>query len=96
VDAMEEVDRSELINSAEFRSRRSGKTGLHRPQSNYAPISYRLTTSTMIGLAVYYQRVLRNGSTMRRPWSSFIPCCMSSDHIVSQPARSAEAAIMAS
>ena len=86
VDATGEADLCGLINSAEFKSWRSGKSGLHRPQSNYAPISYRLTTSTTIGLAVYYQRVLRNGSTMRRPSPSFTPCCMSSDHNVSQPA----------
>jgi HNH endonuclease len=86
VDAAEAVDVCRLLASDDFRSWRSDKTGLHRPQSNYAPIHYRLTTSTMIGLAVYYQRVVRNGSTIRRPSSSVIPCCMSSDHSVSQPA----------
>lgn len=37
-----------------------------------------------------------NGLTMRRPSSSVMPCCMSSDSTVSQPACSAAAAIIAS
>jgi hypothetical protein len=41
------------------------------------------------------RHAFRNGLTIRRP-SSFMPCCMSSDHRMSQPAWSAEAAIMAS
>jgi hypothetical protein len=39
-----------------FRSWAFDRFGLHRPQSNYAPISSRLTPSTQVGLAVYYWR----------------------------------------
>ena len=46
----------EIIVSKEFQSWIKGKFGLHRPQSNYAPISSRFTPSTMIGLAVHYRR----------------------------------------
>jgi len=46
----------ELIDSAEFKSWISGKCGLHRPQSNYAPLSARLTPATMVGLAIHYWR----------------------------------------
>ena len=38
----------------------------------------------------------RKGSTMRKPSSRTMPCCMSSDHSRSQPACSATAAIIAS
>lgn len=38
----------------------------------------------------------RNGLAIRNPSSSFMPCCMSSDQRVSQPASSAEAAIIES
>jgi hypothetical protein len=37
----------------------AGKFGLHRPQSNYAPVSSRLTPATFVGLAVHYQRISR-------------------------------------
>ena len=42
------------------------------------------------------QLATRNGLTMRRRPSNDIPCCMSSDHSVSQSAWSADAAIIAS
>jgi hypothetical protein len=66
VDPAEEEDLNRLMDSIEFESWRSDKIGLHRPQSNYAPVSCRLTVSTIVGLALYYQRVVRSGSTMRR------------------------------
>ncbi len=46
----------EVITSEGFRSWASGRFGLHRPQSNYAPISARLTPATYVGLAAYYWR----------------------------------------
>jgi hypothetical protein len=48
-----------ILVSKEFWSWMRGKFSLHRPQSNYAPISCRLTTATMVGLAVYYWRIHR-------------------------------------
>jgi hypothetical protein len=48
---------AELIISEEFKSWMRGKFGLHRPQSNYAPISCRLTPATLVGLAVHYRSV---------------------------------------
>ena len=47
-------------------------------------------------LLVQGQLAARNGLMMRRPSVSSMPCCISSDQIVSQPAWSAEAAIIAS
>lgn len=44
------------INSPEFKVWVDGKMGLHRPQSNYAPRSSRLTPSTIVGLVVYFLR----------------------------------------
>ena len=58
VDSVDREDFNELINSDGFKSWMSGKLGLHRPQSNYAPISSRLTPATFVGLAVYYRRCL--------------------------------------
>ena len=49
-------DFSEVITSEGFRSWASCRFGLHRPQSNYAPISSRLTPATYVGLAAYYWR----------------------------------------
>jgi 5-methylcytosine-specific restriction endonuclease McrA len=46
-----------LLESEDFRSWMRGKFGLHRPQSNYAPVSSRLTPATIVGLAVYFQRM---------------------------------------
>lgn len=37
-----------------FKEWMRGKSGLHWPQSNYASRSYRVTPSTLIGLAKYY------------------------------------------
>jgi len=45
-----------VIRSSGFRRLIAGKFGLHRPQSNYAPISSRLTPATYVGLAVLYHR----------------------------------------
>jgi hypothetical protein len=45
-----------VINSEEFKSWQSDKFGLHWPQSNYAPVSSRLTPATTVGLAVHYGR----------------------------------------
>jgi hypothetical protein len=59
VDSMTEQDFNELIVSDAFKSWKSGKFGLHRPQSNYAPVSSRLTPATLVGLAVYYRRISR-------------------------------------
>ena len=56
VDLAAQQDFDELIVSKEFGSWISAKFGLHRPQSNYAPVSSRLTPATFVGLAVYYRR----------------------------------------
>jgi len=56
IGAAKENELVELINSDNFKLWLSGKYGLHRPQSNYAPRSSRLTPATIIGLAVQYQR----------------------------------------
>ena len=39
-----------------------------------------------IACPIRFQPATRNGLTIRRPSSSVMPCCMSSDHKVSQPA----------
>jgi hypothetical protein len=46
----------QVIISEDFWIWSEGKSGLHWPQSNYAPISSRLTPATTVGLAVYYLR----------------------------------------
>jgi len=46
-----------LIESSEFKDWVDGKLGLHRPQSNCAPVSCRLTPATIIGLAVHYSKL---------------------------------------
>jgi hypothetical protein len=46
----------ELITSDAFKSWSSGKTGIHRPQSKYAPISSRMTPATIVGLLIHYRR----------------------------------------
>jgi hypothetical protein len=45
-----------VLKSSSFDAWCSGKVGIHRPQSNYAPVSSRLTPTTLIGLAAYYIR----------------------------------------
>ena len=45
-----------VIRSTGFELWMKGKFGIHRPQSNYAPISSRLTPATVVGLAVHYMR----------------------------------------
>jgi hypothetical protein len=49
-------DFAEVMFSEGFRSWAFSRFGLHRPQSNYAPISSRLTPATHVGLAAYYWR----------------------------------------
>jgi hypothetical protein len=49
-------DLNQVLNSDDFRTWSEGKSGLHWPQSNYAPISSRLTPATTLGLALYYLR----------------------------------------
>lgn len=51
-----------LMDSSDFKAWISGKLGLHRPQSSYAPTSSRLTPSTFVGLAVFYSRQHGNKS----------------------------------
>ena len=57
IDASVQESYCELILSKEFVSWTSEKYGLHRPQSNYASRSSRLTPSTIVGLAVHYRRL---------------------------------------
>jgi hypothetical protein len=45
-----------VMKSGAFRDWVSGKFGIHRPQSNYAATSSRLTSATMVGLVVHYMR----------------------------------------
>ena len=52
-------DFNDVIISDEFRLWMSTKFRLHRPQSNYAPVSARLTPATFVGLVVHYRRVRR-------------------------------------
>lgn len=44
----------QILESAKFKAWCAGKSGLHRPQSNYGPSISRLTPATMIGLAAHY------------------------------------------
>lgn len=56
---VEEIQRdklSDVIQSKQFRSWALKRSGRHWPQSGYAPRSARITPSTMIGLAIHYQR----------------------------------------
>jgi hypothetical protein len=55
IEAADQNDFCEIIISEEFRTWMSGKCGLHRPQSNYAPRSSRLPPATVIGLAAHYR-----------------------------------------
>jgi 5-methylcytosine-specific restriction endonuclease McrA len=50
---------TQLMESSDFKAWLAGKLGLHRPQSNYASVSCRLTPATMIGLAIHYLRLKR-------------------------------------
>jgi hypothetical protein len=45
-----------LIEAEDFKSWMRGKASLHRPQSGYSSISYRLTPTTLVALAVRYER----------------------------------------
>jgi hypothetical protein len=49
-------DLQQVLTSEDFKTWSAGKSGLHWPQSNYAPVSSRLTPATTVGLAVYYFR----------------------------------------
>jgi hypothetical protein len=49
-------DLQQVLTSEGFKTWSAGKSGLHWPQSNYAPVSSRLTPATTVGLAVYYFR----------------------------------------
>jgi hypothetical protein len=62
-------DFNQVITSEAFRVWSESKSGLHLPQSNYASISSRLTSATMVGLAVHY---LRTFGTCK-PRSSDLP-----------------------
>ena len=53
-------DLERTINLEEFKSWSRDKFGLHRPQSNYAPVSSRLTPATLVGLAAYYCRIFQS------------------------------------
>lgn len=52
--ALEEF--SEVMISEGFKSWALNRFSLHRPQSNYASVSSRLTPATSVGLAAYYWR----------------------------------------
>jgi hypothetical protein len=56
----------EVITSDEFSLWKSTKFGLHRPRSNYASVSARLTPATFVGLAVHYRRLRRTDASFRR------------------------------
>lgn len=56
VDEASQPDVLRVMQRDDFSAWVEGKYGLHRPQSNYAPLSSRMTPSTMIGLAVHYMR----------------------------------------
>jgi hypothetical protein len=49
----------QILESSEFKNWIDGKLGLHRPQSNYAAISCRLTPATMVGLAFQYLKLFK-------------------------------------
>ncbi len=46
-----------VIESSEFKRWLAGKSGLHRPQSNYGSAFSRLTPATIVGLAVHYLKL---------------------------------------
>ena len=51
-----------VMRSGAFKDWVSGKFGIHRPQSNYATTSSRLTSATMVGLVVHYMRNIEDGA----------------------------------
>jgi hypothetical protein len=53
-------DLEQVLESEDYRDWSEGRRGLHWPQSNYAPISSRLTPATTLGLAVYYLRFIKD------------------------------------
>jgi hypothetical protein len=50
------LELEQVMSSEGFKNWSEGKRGLHWPQSNYAPVSSRLTAATTVGLAVHYLR----------------------------------------
>jgi hypothetical protein len=52
-----------VMRSEPFKEWALGKLGIHRPQSNYATTSSRLTSATMVGLVVHYMRNVENSSS---------------------------------
>jgi hypothetical protein len=71
IDAEAVEDFGRILVSERFWLWMRGKFGLHRLQSKYAPVSSRLTTATIVGLAVHYWRIRRTSpathSTKTRP-----------------------------
>jgi hypothetical protein len=49
----------EIVKSSEFRQWVSKRMGIHLPQSRYASRSFRLTLSTIVGLAQYYMNNIK-------------------------------------
>jgi hypothetical protein len=54
-------DLEQVLDSEDYKAWSEGRRGLHRPQSNYASISSRLTPATTLGLAIYYLRTIGGG-----------------------------------
>jgi len=61
VEAERRAEIAAILASTGFKAWAREKIGFHRPQSNYASVLSRLTPATMIGLAVYYSRLDKNG-----------------------------------
>jgi hypothetical protein len=59
IDVAAQENSLRLMVSEEFRMWARERASLHRPQSNYAPRSSRITPATIVGLAVEYQRAHR-------------------------------------
>ena len=74
-------DLDALLNSKEFEAWKANKIGLHRPQSNYAPTTYRLTPATLVGLAVHYRRINAANRPLTQP-----TCCDVIHHRQNNPA----------
>ena len=54
------IEIEQVIKSEDFNTWvKEGRIGLHFPQNRYASRSWRLTTSTYVGLAVYYMRNIK-------------------------------------
>jgi hypothetical protein len=59
-------DLQQVMESEDYKAWSEGRRGLHWPQSNYAPVSSRLTPATSLGLAVYYLRFVRDRPLRKR------------------------------